>query len=54
MVMDNRVSSYERYRWIDIVRILVIVLVVLCHSTEEGIYDFSLERILQMNISERM
>ena len=44
----------KRLQWIDLLRVLAITLVVLCHSTEEGIYDFSLETIASLSDNARI
>lgn len=39
--------------WIDLLRIIAIILVVLCHSTEEGIYELSLQPVAEMQLADR-
>lgn len=40
--------------WIDLLRIIAIILVVLCHSSEEGIYELSLQSIAGMRLTDRI
>ena len=44
----------ERIVWIDLLRIIAILLVVLCHSSEEGIYILSLDSVLAMQFRSRL
>lgn len=39
--------------WIDLLRIIAIILVVLCHSSEEGIYELSLQSVTDMRSTDR-
>ncbi len=40
--------------WIDLLRVIAILLVVLCHSSEEGIYILSLDSVLAMQDKSRI
>ncbi len=44
----------ERIIWIDFLRVIAILLVVLNHSVEEGIYDLSLDTVLKSDPVQRI
>ncbi|QTE67051.1 acyltransferase [Clostridiales bacterium] len=44
----------ERIIWIDYLRVIAIILVVLCHSTEEGVYDLTLNSVMEMSYARRI
>ncbi len=44
----------DRIIWIDYLRVIAIILVVLCHSAEEGIYDLALGPILELTYIKRI
>lgn len=54
MTLATLITRERHVVWIDILRLIAIMLVVLCHSTEEGIYNFALDSVMTMQPEERI
>ncbi len=50
----RKTENTKHLPWIDLLRIVSISLVVLCHATEEGIYNLSLSSVLSMQSACRI
>ena len=52
VVSNDKKKAHET--WIDFARIVAILLVLLCHSTEEGLYSFELEDVVKMDLVQQL
>ncbi len=54
MDVVQKSANIKHVPWVDLLRVIAIILVVLCHSSEEGIYELSLNPILAMRPVDRV